>query len=91
MDRAALRVYAEGARPVEDEGADIGRFQLVHPQQLETGLVHLLGGLLHRELIGSGRRDQSDHVIVETEYGGSLGCLVGANALEDTSSVLEGM
>ena len=83
------RVEPECAGSVKGERADVGRLQLVHPQQLETRLVQLFRGPGHRDPVGAGGGYESNHVLVEPEYGSPLRGLVGADALEDTRPVLK--
>ena len=89
VDRKRRRIDAKRACSVEGQRADVGRLQLVDPEQLETCLIQLVHRPLHRDGVGTCRGVHPDHVIVETEYGGALRGLVGADPFEDTRAVVE--
>ena len=89
VDIVSSGIDTDRAQPVEHLRADVSRLQLGDPEQLQTGLVELVGGVRHGDAICASRSLEPDHVVVKPEYGGPLRGVVGPNALEDTRSILQ--
>jgi hypothetical protein len=59
------------------------------PEQSQARIVPLIDAQRHGDPVGTGRSLETKHVLVETEYGSALRRVVGTDALEYASPVVD--